>query len=140
MRARFRLLAGEALRDPFRRLRSRGCSLRPALARPSERSLLRDRRSRGFASPESSDDEYSLDEEEEEEEEDEEEHEGCTSCDATAGARGGRVARWRRGGGGVAAAWRWRGGGGMVAGVVVGTHLPRRDEPKAWRPEAKRRP
>jgi len=107
------------------------------LARPGERSLLRDRCSRGFASPESSDDEYSLDDDEEEEEEDEEEHEGCTSCDATAGARGGRVARWRRGGGGVAAAWRWRGGGGMV---VVGTHLPRRDEPKAWRPEAKRRP
>ena len=129
MRARFRLLAGEALRDPFRRLRSRGCSLRPALARPGERSLLRDWRSRGWASPDSSDDEYSLDEEEEEEEE-EEEHEGCTSCDAIAGARGGR-----RGGGGVAAAWWWRGGGGGGSGDPL-----RRDEPKAWRPEGKRRP
>ena len=85
MRARFRLLAGEALRDPFRRLRSRGCSFRPALARPGERSLLRDRCSRGFASPESSDDEYSLDDDEEEEEEDEDEEGEPDEPDALGG-------------------------------------------------------
>ena len=61
--------------------------MRLVLARAGERSLprcslLRERRSPGWASPESSDDEYSLEEEEEEEEDEDEdeEHEGCTSC------------------------------------------------------------